>query len=171
MKLRKIAGCCSALCLGAFAAQAQQTSDLEQLKRQLQQMQENFEKMQREQREQIDSLTKKLEEITKQQAAEAEKKKLAMDLYLGLALDYDFYYLLNNDPPGTNLKKYGLVTHTLSTITMDWNVGYRYSSDTFAIWLAGVLLRSQPERPVGLGVCPCSIVFSRGRLLPIISPT
>src|SRR5438093_1967464 len=85
MKLRKIAGCCSALCLGAFAAQAQQTNDLEQLKRQLQQMQENFEKMQREQREQIDSLTKKLEEITKQQAAEAEKKKLEQELAAELA--------------------------------------------------------------------------------------
>ena len=85
MKLRKIAGCCSALCLGAFAAQAQQTNDLEQLKRQLQQMQENFEKMQREQREQIDSLTKKLEEMSKQQAAEAEKKKLEQELAAELA--------------------------------------------------------------------------------------
>src|SRR5215471_3351223 len=85
MKLRSIAGCCSALCLSAFAAQAQQTNELEQLKRQLQQMQENFEKVQREQREQIESLTKKLEELTKQQAAEAEKKKLEQELAAELA--------------------------------------------------------------------------------------
>ena len=66
---------------------------------------------------------------TKPAPEKKDKKKLPMDFYLGLAVDYDFYYLLNNDPPGTNLKKYGLVTNTISTITLDWNLGYRYSSD------------------------------------------
>jgi hypothetical protein len=85
MKLAKLACCCSALCLGALAAQAQQTNELEQLKRQLQQMQENFEKVQREQREKIEALTKKLDELTKQQASEAEKKKLEQELAAQLA--------------------------------------------------------------------------------------
>ena len=85
MKLGKLAGCCSVLCLGALAVQAQQTNELEQLKRQLQQMQENFEKVQREQREKIEALTKKLDELTKQQAAEAEKKKLEQELAAQLA--------------------------------------------------------------------------------------
>src|SRR6266436_3618555 len=80
MDSRKLAGWFSALCLSAVAAQAQQTNELEQLKRQLQQMQENFEKVQREQREQIDVLTKKLDDLMKQQSAEAEKKKLEQEL-------------------------------------------------------------------------------------------
>src|ERR1051326_8669503 len=85
MKLAKLACCCSALCLGALAAQAQQTNELEQLKRQLQQMQENFEKVQREQREKIEALTKKIDELTRQQASEAEKKKLEQELAAQLA--------------------------------------------------------------------------------------
>src|ERR1041385_6229714 len=59
---------------------AQETNEVGQLKRQLQQMQENFERVQREQKEQIDSLSKKLEELTKQQSADAEKKKLEQQL-------------------------------------------------------------------------------------------
>src|SRR5438874_9858664 len=43
-------------------------------------MQENFERAQREQHQQIEALTKKLEDLTKQQAAEAEKKKLDQEL-------------------------------------------------------------------------------------------
>src|SRR6267154_5494779 len=80
MDSRKLAGWFSAICLSALAAQAQQTNELEQLKRQIQQMQENFEKVQREQRQQIESLTKKLDDLTKQQTAEAEKKKLEQEL-------------------------------------------------------------------------------------------
>src|SRR6266568_5627071 len=85
MNLRRVLGWSSALCLSALAAQAQQTNELEQLKRQIQQMQESFEKVQREQRQQIDALTKKLDELTKQQAAEAEKKKLEQELATELA--------------------------------------------------------------------------------------
>lgn len=59
---------------------AQDTNEVEQLKRQLQQLQENFERMQREQHQQIEALTKKLDDLTKQQAAEAEKKKLEQEL-------------------------------------------------------------------------------------------
>src|SRR6266436_6772019 len=80
MDSRKLAGWFSALCLSAVAVQAQPTNELDQLKRQLQQMQENFEKVQREQRQQIEVLTKKLEDLTKQQASETEKKKLEQEL-------------------------------------------------------------------------------------------
>jgi hypothetical protein len=65
---------------GAPTLRAQTTNEVEQLKTQLQQMQENFERVQREQRQQIDALTKKLDDLTKQQAAEAEKKKLEQEL-------------------------------------------------------------------------------------------
>jgi len=80
MKLGNLLGWSSALCLSACVAQAQQTNEIEQLKKQLQQMQENFEKVQREQRQQIEALTKKLEELTKPQATETEKKKLEQEL-------------------------------------------------------------------------------------------
>lgn len=69
-----------ALCLSACLVQAQETNEVGQLKQQLQQLQENFERSQREQRQQIDALTKKLDELTKQSAAEADKKKLEQDL-------------------------------------------------------------------------------------------
>ena len=77
MKLKLIVGC-SVLTL-ACLAQAQ-TNEVDQLKRQLQQLQENFERVQKEQRQQIDALTRKLEELTKQQTADAEKKKLEQEL-------------------------------------------------------------------------------------------
>lgn len=48
-------------------------------------MQENFERVQNEQRQQIDALTKKLDELTKEKAADAEKKKLADQLAAELA--------------------------------------------------------------------------------------
>ena len=70
----------SALCLSACLVQAQETNEVGQLKQQLQQLQENFERSQREQRQQIEALTKKLDELTKQSTAEAEKKKLEQDL-------------------------------------------------------------------------------------------
>jgi hypothetical protein len=71
---------------------AQDTSEIDQLKKQLREMQENFERAQREQREQIDALTKKLEDLSKQQAAEAEKKRLEQELTAQLA---------SNQPPAT----------------------------------------------------------------------
>jgi hypothetical protein len=76
MKLKLIVGCFLTL---ACLAQAQ-TNEVDQLKKQLQELQQNFERAQQEQRQQIDALTKKLEELTKQQTAEAEKKKLEQEL-------------------------------------------------------------------------------------------
>jgi len=59
-------------CAGTTVLPAQE-NETEQLKRQLQEMRENFEKTQREQREQIDTLTRKLDEVMKQQAAQAQR--------------------------------------------------------------------------------------------------
>ncbi len=58
---------------GAPKLRAQTTNEVEQLKRQMQQLQENFERVQRDQRQQIDALSKKLDDLTKQQNTEAEK--------------------------------------------------------------------------------------------------
>jgi hypothetical protein len=66
--------------LGAGRLAAQQAPEVEQLKKQLEQMQQNFERVQQEQRQQIEALTRKLDDLTKQQAAEAEKKKLEQEL-------------------------------------------------------------------------------------------
>lgn len=57
------------LCLGLIVpmVSAQETNEVEQLKQQLQQMQENFDRVQREQKQQIDNLTRKLDELSKQQ--------------------------------------------------------------------------------------------------------
>jgi hypothetical protein len=90
MKLKKLLGLSLALCLGAFVLQAQET-DSAKLNEQLKQMQEKFEKQQREMREsfetmireqqaQIEALTKRINELVKQQGAEAEKKKLEQQL-------------------------------------------------------------------------------------------
>jgi hypothetical protein len=65
-----------ALTAGATSVRAQETNQVEQLQQQLRQMQENFERIQREQNAQIAALTEKLNELAKQQSAEAEKKKL-----------------------------------------------------------------------------------------------
>jgi hypothetical protein len=54
------------------------------LKRQLEEMKENFDRVQREQKEQIDALTRKLDDLTKEQAAEAEKKKLEQEMAAAL---------------------------------------------------------------------------------------
>jgi hypothetical protein len=61
------------LCLGLAVplTQAQETNEVEQLKQQLKQMQENFERVEREQKVQIDALTKKVDELSKQQQAAA----------------------------------------------------------------------------------------------------
>jgi hypothetical protein len=60
------------------------TNEVQQLKQQLQELRENFERSQREQREQIDGLTRKLNDLTTQQTAEAEKKKLEAQLAMEL---------------------------------------------------------------------------------------
>ena len=78
--------------LGDARLSAQDTNQIEQLKKQLQDMQNNFERVQREQRQQIEALSRKLEELTKQQAAEAEKKKLEEELTAQLT---------SNQPPAT----------------------------------------------------------------------
>src|SRR5215813_8077907 len=59
---------------------AQDTNEINQLKQQLREMRESFERVQNEQRQQIDALTKKLDELTKEKATDAEKKKLAEQL-------------------------------------------------------------------------------------------
>jgi hypothetical protein len=64
---------------------AQDTNEINQLKQQLREMRENFERVQNEQRQQIEGLTKKLDELTKEKAADAEKKKLADELAAELA--------------------------------------------------------------------------------------
>ncbi len=61
-------------------SQGAETNEVQQLKLQLQQLQENFERMQREQKQQIDLLNKKLEALTTQPSADAEKKKLEQEL-------------------------------------------------------------------------------------------
>jgi hypothetical protein len=63
-----------------MALQAQETNEVEQLKRQLQQLQENFDRVQREQKQQIDSLSIKLDDLTKQQAAGTERKRQEQEL-------------------------------------------------------------------------------------------
>src|SRR3954465_7982235 len=75
----------SVLCVAAI--HAQEANDVEQLKRQLREWKENSEKTQLEfqktqqlQREQIEALTRKLDDLTKQQGADAEKKKLEQQL-------------------------------------------------------------------------------------------
>ena len=81
---------CAASVATTLPVRAQTTNQIDDLKEQLRQMQQNFERVQREQREQIDSLTKKLEDLTKQQSAEAEKKKLEAELTAQLS---------SNQPP------------------------------------------------------------------------
>src|SRR6266436_11673 len=81
MKFKRILLCYAAGCMVAGVVSAQNTNnDVSLLKQQLQQLQENFERMQREQRQQIEALTKKLDDLTKQQAAEADKKKIEQEL-------------------------------------------------------------------------------------------
>jgi len=66
---------------GATVASAQDTNnEVSALKQQLKQLQDNFERMQREQKDQIDALSRKVEELTKKQSTDAEKKKLEEDL-------------------------------------------------------------------------------------------
>jgi hypothetical protein len=65
MKLNVILGWSSALCLGAGALQAQETSPIDQVQKQIKQMQENFERTVKEQQKQIESLNRQLKELQK----------------------------------------------------------------------------------------------------------
>jgi len=80
MKLSRICGWSSALCLSALIVQAQETNETEKLNKQLKQLQENFEKQQaemkanferlmREQQAQIDALKKQVAATTNAVAA------------------------------------------------------------------------------------------------------
>lgn len=81
MKIFKIMGWSSALCLSAMSIQAQETNEVGQLKKQLQQMQESFDKVQREQKQQLDLLMKQIEGLQKNQTAvTAEQEKLKQEM-------------------------------------------------------------------------------------------
>jgi hypothetical protein len=67
MRLVKVIGWSSALCLSATLLQAQETNEVEVLRRQLKEATENFEKVVREQRQVIDSLNQRLEALSQQQ--------------------------------------------------------------------------------------------------------
>ena len=69
MKLEKILGLSSVLCLSAMPLAGQETNQVEQLKKQLQQLRENYEKSQQEQREQIDALKKQIDALGQSQTA------------------------------------------------------------------------------------------------------
>lgn len=69
--------------LCASGLRAQETNQLEQLQQQVQkleQMQENSDRVQREQRQLIEALSKQVTDLTRQQTAEAEQKKLEQQL-------------------------------------------------------------------------------------------
>src|SRR5882672_8385064 len=76
----QIAPAATALAVASSNLVAQDANDINQLKQQMREMRENFERAQNEQRQQIEALTKKLDELSKEKAAEAEKKKLADQL-------------------------------------------------------------------------------------------
>src|SRR5690349_20514109 len=81
MKSKKIAGCCCLLlCLLAVRAPAQDATRTDDLEKKLKEMQDNFERVQREHRQQIDDLKKEIDQLKKEKAAEAEKKKLEEQL-------------------------------------------------------------------------------------------
>src|SRR6266498_925958 len=69
MKLEKVFGLSSVLCLSAMPLAGQDTNQVEQLKKQLQQLKENYEKSQQEQREQIDALKKQIDALGRSPAA------------------------------------------------------------------------------------------------------
>jgi hypothetical protein len=68
MKLEKVFGLSSVLCLSAMPLAAQETNNVEQLKKQLQELQEKLQKQQEQQRQQIEALQKQLDALLKQQA-------------------------------------------------------------------------------------------------------
>src|SRR6266700_2411492 len=63
MKLEKVFGLSSVLCLSAMPLAAQDTNQVEQLKKQLQQLKENYEKSQQQQRDEIDALKKQIDAL------------------------------------------------------------------------------------------------------------
>jgi hypothetical protein len=69
MKLERVLGLSSVLCLSALPLAAQETNQVEQLKKQLLQLQENYEKSQKEQREQIEALKKQIDALGQSQPA------------------------------------------------------------------------------------------------------
>src|SRR5437867_6509845 len=69
MKLEKVFGLSSALCLSAMPLAGQETNQVEQLRKQLQQLKENYEKSQQQQREQIETLQKQIEALRQSQTA------------------------------------------------------------------------------------------------------
>ena len=92
MKLFRILGVSSALCLSAATLSAQGKNEIEQLKAQLRQMQEDFEKVRRQQEDQIRALTERLDALSKSQPAANldtaktdEQKKLEEQLAAELA--------------------------------------------------------------------------------------
>ena len=69
MKIKKLFGWSSALCLSVTLLQAQETNEVELLRKQLQ----GFESIVRQQQQQIDTLTKRLDEVTKTPPTAAAK--------------------------------------------------------------------------------------------------
>ena len=69
MKLEKVFGLSSVLCLSAMPLAAQETNQVEQLRKQLQQLKENYEKSQQQQREEIDTLKKQIDALGQSPAA------------------------------------------------------------------------------------------------------
>jgi len=65
MKLERVFGLSSVLCLSALPLAAQETNSVEQLKKQLQEMKENLQKIQQQQREQIEALQIQIEALQK----------------------------------------------------------------------------------------------------------
>src|SRR5437867_7646258 len=63
MKLNRVLGLSSVLCLGATPLAAQGTNNVEQLKKQLQELQDSFQKTQQQQRQQIEALRKLIEAL------------------------------------------------------------------------------------------------------------
>jgi type II secretory pathway pseudopilin PulG len=74
------------------SVQAQETNDVEILRTQLRALQESFERAQREHREQLEKLNQRIDSLLKQQATDAEAKKLEAELSRELG----------NPPPSTN---------------------------------------------------------------------
>ena len=62
------------LLVAARPLHRRQTNEVERLRDQLRELKENFERVQQEQRRQIQGLTKRLDEVTQQQAAEVKGK-------------------------------------------------------------------------------------------------
>jgi type II secretory pathway pseudopilin PulG len=104
--------CAVILLVSLGSLRAAETNEVQQLRQQLQQMQETFERVQREQKQQIDVLNKKLDDLTRQQAADAEKKKLEQELAADLG---------TNHPPATASAPAGTTASTPGTSAAGWS--------------------------------------------------